>query len=191
MAKMLDNIRTAEKMLVLKAQTGDVSAFAALYRAYHPSLVNFARRLSQDPYLSEDAVQEAWITISKTLHRLDNPSRFRSWVFKTVRWRLIDVSRKKGKQLTALDDLDFGVEAPQNLHLDKEDLCRLIQKLPVIEREAVYLFYLEGFSLQEISEVLNIPSGTVKSRLSRARHNLHKAYQASENITPGDDSPDK
>ena len=180
MANMLENLRVAEKLLVLKAQTGDVAAFTALYRAYFPSLISFARRLSYDTHVAEDAVQDAWITISKTLYRLNDPLKFRPWVFKTVRWRLIDIGRKKGKSLTGIDDVEVSIEAPQNLYSDRRDLLKLIKELPVTEREAVYLFYLEGFTLQEIAEVLNVPMGTIKSRLNRARYNLHKAYLESE-----------
>ncbi|UTW54489.1 RNA polymerase sigma factor [Kordiimonas sp. SCSIO 12610] len=182
MATAPENSRTAEKILVLKAQTGDVKAFEVLYRAYLPSLVGFARRLSGDDHMAEDAVQDAWITISKTINRLKEPEKFRAWVFKTVRWRLIDLARRKGKGLVSLDDVQDGLVIPHDrASIEARDLRTLIKALPSAEQDAVYLFYLEGFSVKEISDVLNVPIGTVKSRLNRARTNLREAYIYDEN----------
>jgi RNA polymerase sigma-70 factor (ECF subfamily) len=179
-----DSIRSAEKVLVLRAQSGDIAAFEALYRAYLPSLVGFARRLTNEDHIAEDAVQDAWITISKTLVRLEDATRFRAWVFKTVRWRVVDLVRKKGKEAIALNDVEDSLIAASedNKTDDSSDLRGLINALPVNEREAVYLFYLEGMSIAEIADVIKIPTGTVKSRLNRARASLRAAYSESEII---------
>ncbi len=176
-----DSIRSAEKILVLRAQGGDMAAFETLYKAYLPSLVGFARRLTNENHIAEDAVQDAWITISKTLIRLEDATRFRAWAFKTVRWRVIDLVRRKSKETVALGDVeDALVATSEDNKTDGGDLRKLISLLPINEREAVYLFYLEGMSITEISDVIKIPVGTVKSRLNRARASLRKAYTKSE-----------
>ena len=183
MANTPNNIRTAEKILVLKAQTGDVAAFETLYKAYLPSLIGFARRLTRDHHIAEDAVQDAWITIGKTLNKLEDATRFRAWAFKTVRWRVIDLIRRKGKENIALADVEETLVAvSEENKAEGSDLMKLIRTLPINEREVVYLFYLEGMSVAEIADVIKIPQGTVKSRLNRARNNLRAAYEMEETI---------
>ena len=174
--------RYSEKLLVLKAQGGDVSAFDLLYRAYTPSLLRFAKRLTKDRELADDAVQEAWISISKTLSKLRDPSLFRAWIFKAVRWRLLDEVRQGGDDTLSIDDIDEPVSDSEEQKSDRDDLLDLIARLDPIEREAVYLFYLEGMKIKEIAQVMDCPEGTIKSRLNRAREQLKSALEAIEEL---------
>jgi len=171
-----------ETYLVLQAQAGSEQAFAVLYRSYHASLLRFAYRLCKNEQLAFDAVQDAWITIARTLEDLYEPSMFRARVFKAVRWRTIDLLRKQ-TVITVPFDEDTQVAATSGgvQWATAGQITALIARLPEVEQQAVHLFYLEELTLSEISAVLDVPVGTLKSRLNRARAHLKEIIEGEEN----------
>jgi len=170
--------RNHEALLVLSAQSGNQRAFEVLFRSFNPSLVRFASRLAGDDQLALDAVQDAWITISKNLANIGNPYAFRAHIFKAVRWRTIDQLRKYDRRTEELGD--NIVDSNSNCHemlATTSQIKRLVDQLPVIDRQAIYLFYLEDMTISELASILDIPGGTVKSRLNRARNTLKKLIE--------------
>ncbi len=167
--------RSKEDLLVLSAQAGNMRAFELLYRLHHKPLLRFAYRLSNDEALSHDAVQEAWITLSKTISKLKDPRGFRVWAYKTVRWRITDQVRKRGIMHEPFDE-QFNCAAPdaQNQGATSHQLRAHIDQLPADDKHTLTLFYLGELSLVEIAAVLSLPVGTVKSRLNRARNKLRE-----------------
>lgn len=159
----------------MAAQGGNMRAFELLYRVYNKPLLRFAYRLSGDEALAHDALQEAWITLSKTLGKLKDPRGFRVWAYKTVRWRITDQVRKRGHVHEPLDE-QLNSVAPEKHSEDvtSDQLRAHINRLPDDDRHTLTLFYLGELSLVEISAVLDIPVGTVKSRLNRARNSLRE-----------------
>ncbi|WP_448568647.1 DUF6768 family protein [Thalassotalea ganghwensis] len=165
-----------QDLLVIAAQNGNEQAFAYLCKFYHQSLLRFAYKLSNDPQISQDAVQEAWIKLAKKLITLNDPRAFKSWIFKAVRWNVYDLIRKRARELEVVEfNNESDVPAPESTDNPKNDeLVKLIDKLPELERQAIYLFYLEEMKIVEISEVLEVSQGTIKSRLNRARNQLRE-----------------
>jgi len=172
--------RVDEEYLVLRAQDGNEKAFNILYRSYNPALLRSAFRLCRNEQLALDAVQDAWITIVRTLGDLKNPAMFRARAFKAVRWRAIDLMRKRDNNLKTLDIdvLDESAEAMP--WATTNQIVSLVERLPEIERQAIYLFYLEEMSIKELAEVFDISTGTVKSRLNRARSRLKKYVEGED-----------
>ena len=174
MAQQLDT-RTEEELLVLKAQDGSKRAFAVLYKSYHPSLLRFSYGICKNEQMAADAVQDAWITIMRTLHNLYETSMFRARVFKAVRWRTLDLLRKQPSGHVPFDEHAEQIAVvASSPHATKGQLIWHIKQLPEGEQQAVYLFYLEELKLSEIAAVLEVPTGTVKSRLNRARARLRE-----------------
>ena len=162
---------------MLAAQDGNERAFEALYRLYQPSLVRFSFRLCNDDAMALDAVQDAWMLTLRTLKQAFPPDTFRARVFKAVRWRTFDRLRRRGR--AAADELfeeQVAEERPE-AWATTDQLRRLIKALPEGEGEALYLFYLEDLSVAEIASIQDVPTGTVKSRLSRARDRLRKKIE--------------
>lgn len=158
-----------EELLVISAQAGNQAAFAELYQSFYQPLVKFAYKLCGHNDWAQDAVQDVWLDTARKLRKLNDPKAFRSWMFRAVRWRCIDIARKANKT----QQLDEPQEqATEELQSEDSGLLKLIEQLPEVERQAIYLYYLEEFSLAEISIVLEVPQGTLKSRLNRARKNL-------------------
>ena len=165
--------RAEEDLLVLSAQSGDQKAFERLYRCYSKSLVRFAYGLCGNETVSNDAVQEAWITLSKSLRTLKDPRGFRLWAYKTTRWRTMDLLRRAPKGLEPLEDEEIACDTARQSGLATSDqLARHLAALPVREKVALTLFYLEELTMVEIAAIEEVPVGTVKSRLNRARSRL-------------------
>jgi len=155
-------------MLVIDAQDGSRAAMDALVRHHYRDLLRFAYSLCRDTALAQDAVQDAWIKVARRLRTLDDPRAFRGWVYHAVRWRVGDLVRRAHRRDRPLE----GAEAARDRSADRDsriDLAAAIAELPSTEREALQLFYVSGLTIPEIAVVLDIPPGTVKSRLHRAR----------------------
>ena len=173
-------------LLVLEAQAGNRAAFEMLYRHYNKPLLRFAYRFCCDEQLAGDAVQEAWITLSKTLKSLKDPRGFRIWAYRTVRWRVVDQVRRRGTvdgvQTEPLSEDTAASEMGGSAHLATSDQLKThLTKLPTEERHALALFYFEEMKLSEIAVILEVPIGTVKSRLNRARGKLREQMSGDEN----------
>jgi len=169
--------RAKEEKLVLAAMAGNERAFEALYRLYQPSLLRFSFRLCGDDTLARDAVQDAWMLTLRSLKNTLPPHTFRARVFKAVRWRTFDHIRRRGKNAgEELFEESVADEKP-DAWATSDQLRRLIKALPAGEGEAVYLFYLEDLSVAEIAAIQEVPSGTVKSRLARARGRLKQQIE--------------
>jgi len=115
----------------------------------------------------EDAVQECILKAWEKRDSLKNGAAFRSWVTRILINECYDICRRSSK-IIVMDELPEAV-APE---MDNRDLRDAIGKLEDIYRLPILLFYVEGFSIREISRILQIPEGTVKSRLHAGRGKL-------------------
>ena len=115
----------------------------------------------------EDAVQECILKAWEKRDSLKSDAAFRSWVTRILINECYDICRRSGK-IIVMDELPEAV-APE---MENPDLRDAINKLEDIYRLPILLFYVEGFSIREISRILQIPEGTVKSRLHAGRGKL-------------------
>lgn len=166
-------------LLVIDAQDGSRRALDVLVRHHHRNLLRFAYSLSRDTALAQDAVQDAWIKVAGRLRRLDDPRAFRGWIYHAVRWRVFDLLKRSHRNERSLDTADADAETPSGDD-DRDrgiDLGAAIADLPGADRETLQLFYISGLTIPEIAVILDIPSGTVKSRLHRARNQLRQRLE--------------
>lgn len=162
---------------MLAAQDGNERAFEVLYRLYQPSLVRFSYRICRDDGLARDAVHDAWLMTLRTMKQAFTPDTFRARVFKAVRWRTLDKMRRRKRALAdELVEEDVAEHRPDTW-ATSDQLRRLIHALPAAEGEALYLFYLEDLSVAEVSVIQDVPVGTIKSRLARARQRLREEIE--------------
>lgn len=165
-----------QDLLVLEAQSGNKKAFECLVIFFHPQLINFACNLSGNDALAKDAVQDVWISISKKLSKLEDPRAFKSWIFRALRWRVLDLIKAKAYQFQPIENANLSIELDESA-IARKQLRKMIEKLPDRDRSVIYLFYLAELSLAEIAQVMEIPLGTVKSRLNRSRASLQQQLQ--------------
>jgi len=166
-------------LLVMDAQNGSRMALDSLVRHHHRNLLRFAYSLCRETALAQDAVQDAWIRVAGRLRSLDDPRAFRGWVYHAVRWRVFDLLKRSDRGGRAMESAEAEVETPAGDE-DRDrriDLGAAIAELPDADRETLQLFYVSGLTVPEIVVVLNIPAGTVKSRLHRARNQLRQHFE--------------
>lgn len=159
--------------LVINAKMGDDKAFEQLFSLFQQSAVRYAFKILNDAQLAQEAAQNSWIKVAKNVAKLNDPRAFKSWLFQLIRWQSLDLLRKQKqlKESVSLEDID----EPATSHTfvqQQSELGAFIEQLEDIDKQAIHLFYLEEMSILEISNVLSVPVGTVKSRLNRARKTL-------------------
>ena len=178
-----DRAEIEDELLAIRCQLGEPLAFDELVARWHPPLWRYLRRLAGDDDAAAETLQEVWLRVVRGIARLREPARLRAWLFGIARRAAMDRLRQQYAApplvAAALADLPAG-EEPADAGEDVTVLLRELDLLPVVEREALTLFYLRELSLAEIAGVLAIPLGTVKSRLFRARRLLREQIQAKE-----------
>ena len=173
--------RIYEELIVLKCQEGDISAFDELVSRYQKRLWKHALYLTNCEDAAWDIVQEAWMGIIKGMSKLQDPAAFSSWAYRIVSNKCNDWIRKQIRQRNLYDDyMEESRTIPDDLE-EYNSLKEAFKKLPGDFRAIISLKYLEGFDVNEISEILGIPVGTVKSRLFHARDKLKKVMESDTN----------
>ncbi len=149
--------------------------YAALYR--------YAYRLSGSSVEAEDLTQETFCKAQANLSQLRDPSRARPWLFSILRNAYLHRARSgRQERLVSLDDVgDLAEPLPEPLpQIDPERLQEALNDLPEVFRTPIILYYFEDFGYREIAEQMDLPLGTVMSRLARA-----KAHLRSRLLQPG------
>lgn len=173
--------------LILAFQNGDVSAFEEIVRRYRDPLFNFVVRLLGDSFFSEDVVQETFLRVYRNRHRYHQVAKFSTWIY-TIASNLAKTELRrrkvrnffsissKGEDEKDYDLVDSSIDIERDVDgvLKGEVILKEIHALPFHFREAVLLRDIQDLSYEEISQILNVPLGTVKSRVNRGRSRLQK-----------------
>jgi len=160
-----------DALLVVRAQLGDRRALGELVGLWHDPVWRYVRRMLDGSGVADDVSQEVWASALKALPGLRQPERFVPWLFTVARRSVID-RVKQSYRPEDLADADQAADDHAAAVLDRAQVTEGLAGLPVREREVLILFYLQDLALQECAQVLEVPVGTVKSRLSRARRLL-------------------
>ncbi len=174
-----------ERELIRKCKAGDSRFYEPLVRAYEPGGLRLAVAMMGNVEDAQDALQEAFIKTYEALHRFDLRRPFGPWFFQILRNQCRDMlrSRKAKFKLEALDEkleqrpasAERGPERIRQRSAARELLWRGLEQIGTEHREILLLKELEGFRYTEIANILEIPEGTVASRLYHARHALRDA----------------
>jgi RNA polymerase sigma-70 factor (ECF subfamily) len=168
-----------DPQLVIQAQRGDEAAFAAITESVYVRLRSVAYRILRDPHLAEDATQQALLGIWRKLPRLRDPSRFDAWSYRFLVNACADEARLKRRALPVLIAPSEPVAADEVAAVDdREQLERGFGRLSMEHRVVIVLHHYLGMSVSDIADALDIPAGTVRSRLDRAMANLRLALRA-------------
>jgi RNA polymerase sigma-70 factor (ECF subfamily) len=168
-----------ELELITQAQQGDRRAFGELVRCHREGVVNVVYRLCGDANLAEDAAQEAFIRAWQHLPGYRPRSPFRNWVYRIATNVALDSLRRE-RETVDIDALSLATsgEGPEATLEGKERGERVRQAvlaLPSASRAVLILREYDGLSYQEIADTLDIPMGTVMSRLNYARNRLRES----------------
>lgn len=158
---------------VAAARDGDEAAFERIVRLMHGRVWRYLIHLVHDPHLAQDVAQEVFVRVYRNLDSLRDPERFAGWVFSIARNAAYDHGRaRKRRPLELLGDRDVTTAGPSHdPHVSIETADALARLDPDL-RQAVLLVGMIGLTYDEAADSLGIPTGTVKSRVFRARRQL-------------------
>ncbi|MDA8018557.1 MAG: RNA polymerase sigma factor [Thermoanaerobaculia bacterium] len=179
-----------DELLILRFQSGESVALDTLASRWNARLFRHACRLTRDRELASDALQDAWLAIARGLHRLQDPTRFPGWAHRIVANKCRDAIRKlqRRRRLTEEIAQEPKAEAMPPFVEPSVDprlaaLRAAMAALPDDRRMLLSLFYLEQMNVDQIALALDLPAGTVKSRLFYCRRKLRAAIEHSSETT--------
>ncbi len=166
-------------LLVLQYRGGDQKAMALLVKKHHSGLCRHAYWYTRDSEASRDIVQDSWRTIITKIGSLKDPNKFGSWAMTIVTRKSLDYLEKlkrQREQLKVTDRIEAVQDQEENENGDERlrKLKLAMKQLSRDQQAVLRLFYLRGFTLIEIGNILGLSVGTVKSRLFHAREQLKK-----------------
>lgn len=169
-------MKTTDVILIQRYKKGQKKAMVQLVKRWHKLFCNQAYRYTKDADVAKDIAQESWSVI---LDKIDNNfeiQHFGSWAMTIVSRKAIDWLRKQQRNQEKLKNesaiIQENFSETQDVDQKLQLMKNAIRELPTVQQEIIRLFYLEELSLHEISNILKISKGTVKSRLFYAREKL-------------------
>jgi len=184
--------KSSELALIRRARKGEGDAIEALIRAHQEALYAFMLRMSGRPDVAEDIVQESFVRVLKNLDRFDSRFRFSTWLFTIAKRLYVNamqkhkptydsdvVSERQGHREHSPGGALARAESIQNL---RGMIDVALDRLAPLQREIILLFHQQNWPITEIAVYLDMPEGTVKSHLHRARRRMRSVIESSESM---------
>jgi len=168
----------ADAELVRSCRAGDRVAWRGLYDRYAPLVHRFSAALGVPPDECEDASQDIFIAVYRSLHHFRGEAQLSTWIYRIAARHAIRLGRRRrtreNMRLTMLKEKPPISADPSERSVQVATLDRMLAKLPPKKRTVLVLFEIEGLSAKEISDVIGCPENTVWSRLHHARAEMVK-----------------
>lgn len=187
-----------DALLIERTRKGDRTAFDVLIRKHQRRAYQYAYRLTTNPEVAADIVSEAFIRVYNALQNFRGQSAFTTWLYRILTNCYLDhKKREKNRQHQSLDaamSTDLGEVERQveddsdgpDTQAERGERERVVQgairQLPEYQRAMLMLYHVEMLSYEQIAEALDLPIGTVKSRLNRARISLRELLVKDEEL---------
>lgn len=170
-----------ERLSARKARAGDPAAWDALFKRYQLPLYTYVFELTHHEQTSLDIVQETFINAVRHIGSLRDDNKFGSWLFGIAHQKCAQHWRKQRPDSIPIEERedfpDTDTSDPAEILISKEregEFMRMLYKLSQPHRAALLLHFVEDFSIEEISNITDVPAGTVKSRLHHAKNALRQ-----------------
>ncbi len=181
---------TSDEVLISRFQQGDNYAFDLLVKRYKDPLINFIYRFLGSQTDAEDVLQETFLRLYKNKHYYKEIAKFSTWIY-TIAGNLAKTELRKRRRRTFFsinqyggEEKDYDIpddsnnpEQETNTQITDDIIQEAIERLSPKFKEVIILRDIQGFSYDEISEMIKVPLGTVKSRVNRARLKLQADLQ--------------
>ncbi len=179
--RLSQTIKSEPTSLLRKAQQGDALAVERLIELYQDTIYSMAVSFTRDPHQAEDLAQDAWIKILRGLPRFRHDSKFSTWLYRITMNTFLNSTRAVKREAEVVGSLAVDSESPEPKLESTLDVQEAVRGLPEEFRSVVLLRYVADLSYKEIASVLELPLGTVQSRLKRALDKLesnlgHQGY---------------
>ena len=171
-----------DQELILQLQKGDLDVLGELYDRHRQLVFRTALAITGDPEMASDLLQEVFLRLFRFADRIDPERPIQSWLYRMTTNLSYTWVKRRTRWLGFIQDMADRVildkKPSPHMLAERDESWRWIQQaitsLPIQQRVVVVLYYVNDLSLQEIGEILEIPVGTVKSRLYYARRVLKK-----------------
>jgi RNA polymerase sigma-70 factor (ECF subfamily) len=182
MNQQLLNVRT--QLLIIRLRRGDKEAFVTLVNLWERRLFYFIRRIVCQEDDAWDVLQETWLKVHTRIRQLREAEAFPAWLYRVARHAAINHLRREQRQELLQEDVQQNIPDQVGNCRFSEEQAELVHwgldQLPLPQREALTLFFLEGFSLNEIAGIAQVSTGTVKSRLHYGKQTLREIMEREE-----------
>jgi RNA polymerase sigma-70 factor, ECF subfamily len=186
----LENIKNlTDAELITKAIGGREDGFEELVRRYQRQITAYIYRMLNDYESSLDVTQEVFIKVYNSLERYSSDYKFSTWLYRIAHNAAIDYMRRNSANLQSLEtetedgayqlQLESPLLTPEQERERSEwrsEIEAVVKRLPAVYRELILLRHAQDLSYDEIAEVTNLPLGTVKNRLFRAREMMREIF---------------
>jgi RNA polymerase sigma-70 factor, ECF subfamily len=178
---MIDLSKLSDEEVVEITRTEDKEAYAEVVKRYQDKLMRYAKYLVNNDDRAADVVQDAFIKAFVKLHSFDTKRQFSSWIYRIVHNEAINLINKYKKEQPLLEEIDFDSGVNIEEEYTKKEIRKMVksclEEMPLLYREPLGLYFLEEKSYVEISDILRIPTGTVGTRINRAKLIMKKKCQ--------------
>jgi RNA polymerase sigma-70 factor, ECF subfamily len=176
-----DQDRIYQQLLALRCRRGDRDAWRDLISAWQPQLFYYIRRLVPQESDAWDVLQQTWLGAYQGIRSLTDPNRLAPWLYRIARNKAISQRRVKVPETIDADVIEPAAEETGQIEFDNAEAVHVaLDQLSLAHREVLTLHFLQDLSVDEIAGVVNIPPGTVKSRLHHARRELRQVLEQQE-----------
>lgn len=180
--------QTSDEQLAALVQAGDIEPFEEIIIRYKNKLLRYSTFITGDPDAAEDAVQETFIKTFVNIQGFNTKKKFSSWIYRIAHNESINLVKKK-RPLSLDADAKFAetiasqasysrLEELVDKKMAKQHLQECLSKLELKYKEPVVLYYIQGDTYKQISDILRIPVSTVGVRISRAKKLLLQICKA-------------
>lgn len=169
-----------EDKLIKRAKNGDINAFEEIILYYKNDLYKIARTRLFNIEDIEDAVQETIISTYKSIHKLRNISKFKSWIITILINNCNHIIKEKNNLNISYDTIDAENFIGQSIStsIEFEDLLKFLN---IDERTILTLYYSENYTSKEISKILKMNDSTVRTKISNAKKKIEKILKEDKN----------
>ncbi len=175
-----------DKDILLKAKAGDLYAFEVILYFFEKNIFNYVLRIVKKTEDAQDVTQDTFIKVYKHRESIDIEKNIKTWIFTIATNTAYDFLRsKKRKNETSLDQIrEQGIETTNDLksyYKDEGieyDIEKALEKINVVYKNALVLFFQQGFEYKEISVILDIPINTVKTHIMRGKEQLKEQLKS-------------
>jgi len=192
---MKESFKVTDEQLIRRFQAGDETAFEEIVNRYKNRLMNFAYRFVLDREEAEDIVQDTFLKVYQNRYAYKEIAKFSTWIYTiTANLAKTILRKRRNRKMFSFSrlgpedkDMDFPSNEPNAQSkiegkFDEQAIQKAIVKLPEHFRTAIILRDIQELSYEEISNIINAPLGTVKSRINRARLKLQEDLQKMRGI---------
>ena len=183
LSDMNDKFKYSDEKLILRFQEGDINAYNELVKRYKDRLLNFVLRYFNNVEQAEDVVQDTLIKLYTHASYYKNVAKFSTWIFTIAKNNALTELRKKKRkktdslwtddgQVIDINSKEESLDSKVQNEIAIDQLNKFLDEIPENFRMAVVLRDFQELSYEEISKILEIPIGTIKSRINRGRIQL-------------------